>query len=204
MVKKQPTRKIDKKTVQEYKSMSKLTPAQRKKLEQDQQVKDVKKEDLKMFQGFWGRWNKKKTIKQPQNAYLITMFYNNGTEKTFTIVTEKNTFLHRAKLYVIIYEEVWKDLNMDNYHFYYNEGCPVPINRELSWIRDSDAEIGKEEAFFSVSPHNLKSIIKMEYVQALANAVELNKYLQLNTIMNFFNIVLGLASVIMLYFGFWG
>jgi len=104
-------------------------------------------------------------------------------------------------MYVIIYEEVWKDLNLDNYHFFYNEGCSVPINRELYWEKDMDADITKQEAFFSVTPHNLSPIIKMEYVKALANSVELNKYLQLNTLLNFLNLAGTFIVIAMLYYG---
>jgi len=200
-----PKRNIDKETRLQIRMFKKKSPAKIKDEEKNQRVKDIT--DLKHIhkpKGKWtfgGWWSKRQSEKKPEQAYIVTMFYNNGTSKTFIITTDKKTFIHKSKMYVIIYEEVWKDLNLDNYHFFYNEGCSVPINRELYWEKDMDADITKQEAFFSVTPHNLSPIIKMEYVKALANSVELNKYLQLNTLLNFLNLAGTFIVIAMLYYG---
>jgi len=169
-----------------------------RKQEHDNTHDEIKKKKLLSW------WDKRKLKKNPEKCFIITMMHKNGTSKTFVIKPKDNTFDYSKKMYAILPDECWFDLSLNEYHFFYNEGCPTPINREIHFETEKtynhDGEIIKEsDAYFSVSPHNLKEIIKMEYVKALSNSVELSKYLKINAVMGFIAVGLNLVIVFMLY-----
>lgn len=149
-------------------------------------------------------WSDRRRLKKnPESSFIITMFYSNGTSRTFVLKSKQKTFMHRKKMYVLLEEDVWFDLSLNQFHFFYHETCSTPINREIAFVPDVDAPAGKQEAFFSVTPSNLKDIIKMEYVKALASAMEISKYLKLIALLAVLAIMGGLITIGMMYAKFY-
>ena len=107
-------------------------------------------------------WDRRKLRVSPDKSFIVTMMFNNGTLKTFIIRTKDSTFTMKGKTYYLYYEETWFDLSLNQYHLFFHEAFSVPINREV-------LQSGNE-SFFAVTPENLKSIIKFEYVKVLAGA----------------------------------
>lgn len=129
--------------------------------------------------GFIGNWRLRK---KPEESYVITMKFANGTSKTWIISTKKHTFKVKNKLYYLYYEEADFDISLNQYHLYYHERYAVPINRE---ILQSD----ENEAFFNVTPSNLQSLIKFEYVKVLAQAQSLSSTLRFVLVLSFVCVV---------------
>ena len=112
-------------------------------------------------------WQRRKLKKAPQHSFIITMFFRNGTSKTWVLKCKDSTFNVGKKHYFLYYEESFFDLSMNQYHLYYAEGYPIPINREIV--------VDKDNTFFRVSPESLKDLIKMKYFDAIVRASELEK-----------------------------
>ena len=131
--------------------------------------------------------------KHPDKTFLITMFFKNGTSKTFSLATSENVFTFKNKTYMLYYEESWFDLSMNWFHLYYFENMAVPINREIQAIG--------EEAFFNVKPDNLKNLIRFEYVKVLAGAHSFDRMLKIIILLQFVNVVISIITAFMTYSG---
>ena len=168
--------KIEKARTKANKSINKLQRLKENmkdiKIDKAEELKRQKnpfQKDKKKFYKFPFSSRRKLRV-APMSTYLITMYFQNGTMKTFSMTKTENTFDFRKKTYFLYYEEAWYDLSMSQYHLFYFEGFTVPINREVQ-------QIG-EEAFFNVKPDNLKNLIKFEYVKVLAGAHSFDKLLK--------------------------
>jgi hypothetical protein len=132
---------------------------------------------------FTDRWKLKH---HPETSYVITMFRSNGTSRTFVIVAKGETFTMRGgRTYYLRFEDSLFDRSHNQQHLYFHEDHPVPISRAI--IKQGD------KAFFAVVPDNLKPLLKMEYIKALASSVEINKYLRLLVVFAIIN--LGAAAL---------
>lgn len=87
------------------------------------------------------------------------MFYPNATSITKWITTKERTFNVSTNTYHLSFEENYFDLTMNAYHLYYHFYFHEPINREVVALGD--------EAYFSVTPENVKGLQKQEYVSLL-------------------------------------
>lgn len=114
---------------------------------------------------------KRKLKKKPESSFLIRMFFSNGTSKEFVISTKKETFDYIGKTFYLRYEDSWFNLTQNQYELNYFDDYPVPLDREIKRIGDKN--------YWSVTSENLKPIIKMEYVKALASSQEIDKYLKM-------------------------
>lgn len=132
---------------------------------------------------------------KPSRAFLITMRYSNGTRKSFIITTSKETFKHKGRTYYLYYENAFFDISHSLYHLDFFDDFCCPIDREIIKLPDKDAPKGQERAYFSVSPHNLRPLLAMEYVKSLAQSQELNKYLKLTLLFSLLSLVMTLLIV---------
>ena len=132
-------------------------------------------------------------------AFLITMRFSNGTRRTWLIVSKKEFFKYRKRMYHLYYENAWYDLTHQTYHLDYFDDYTEPIDRKIMLKSDEDAPAGKETSFFSVTPSNIKPIIKMEYVKALAESQSINKYLKMIMLFIGFNLLLNVWLVYSTY-----
>ena len=126
-------------------------------------------------------WFDKLKLKvRPQQSFLISMKFSNGTRRTWVLITKDEIFTYKKRTYYLDYQNAYYDLTHNQYHLEFFDDFAVPIDRKIVQLQDDN--ISDEEqarAFFSVTPSNLKPLIKMEYVKALAESQELNKYLKL-------------------------
>ena len=124
--------------------------------------------------------DKIKLKRKPQQSFLITMKFSNGTRRTFVITTTDEIFTYKGQSYYLYYQNAYYDLSHHQYHLEFFDDYAVPIDRKIVLKSDDDAETPElARAFFSVTPSNLKSLIKMEYIKALAESQELSKYLKM-------------------------
>lgn len=136
---------------------------------------------------FGDRW---KLNRSPLNSYLITMFFSNGTSRSWVIKTKEETFTYRKRTYYLRYEDALYDISHGAHHLFFHEDHPVPIDREIK--REG------EQNWFSVTPHNLKPLMSMEEVTALVSSTELNKYLRMLVIICGILLLFTLANLGML------
>lgn len=138
-----------------------------------------------------GYWNKRRLKHKPTKSFLIRMNFSNGTSKEFVIATNKETFDYMKKTYYLRYEDSWFNLTQNQYELNYFDDFPVPLDRTI--IKKGD------KAYWSVTSENLKPIIKMEYVKALASSQEIDRYLKMNATIS---LVLLFLMFVMIYFLF--
>lgn len=110
-------------------------------------------------------WDRHKLRKSPEKAFLIKMLFSNGTCKEFVIIGKTETFTYNKRVYFLRYEDSWFNITQNQYELTYFDDYPVPIDRKI--LKQGD------KAFWSVTPENLKPLIQMEYVKALATSEEL-------------------------------
>lgn len=138
-----------------------------------------------------GWFQKRKFKKHPDRSYFITMFFSNGTCKEFVIVSNDEVFTYKKRMYYLRFENSFFNLTQNQNHLLYFDDYPVPINKQITKTGD--------KAFFSVSPDNLKPLLKMEYVKVLSQNLELDKYLKMSAIFSIINAGLGVIMILMLY-----
>lgn len=136
-------------------------------------------------------WSKRKLAKKPESSFLVTFFFSNGTSRQFVIRSNKETFKYKKRTYYLRYEDAWFDLSFNQYRLYFFDDYASPIDREV--VRKGD------KSYFSVTPQNLKPLLKMEYVKALAQSQELSKYLKFCLLLAFFNLLVGLVLAFYIY-----
>lgn len=179
--------------------------SKKKKIEKKEEVEELKDEhEIKSIKKVLKFWDRKKLAKTPEECYIITMMFNNGTQKHFVLRLKGHYFQYKKKDYAIIKDESWFDLSLNQYHFYYNEGHATPINREVLQLPEERIVNGRkvvDQSYFSVTPHSLRPIVSMEYVRALSNSVELSKYLKMNALLSFVSVVTSGICCGMIYWG---
>lgn len=136
-----------------------------------------------------GFWQKRKLKRKPETSFLIRMFFSNGTSKEFVISTTKETFDYLGRTYYLRYEDAYFNLTQNLYELNYFDDYPVPLDREVVKIGD--------KKFWTVTSENLKDIIKMEYVKALASSQELNKFLRMNATLS---VLIVFMNMVVIYF----
>jgi hypothetical protein len=195
--KKQPKRQIPATLWKKVLEFNAFHKDKKDKLEKEQKVEEVK-EKSKIF----GFWEKRKLKNNPDECYIINMHYGNGTSRLFVLRTTDNVFIHKGKMYLLIHEECWFNLSIREYLFNFHENCVVPINRELEYKPNPEYpnDDMKAEAFYSVTPSNMEKTIKMEYVKALVNSVELTSMLKLILIVAIMGAGIALINAIMYYY----
>jgi hypothetical protein len=144
--------------------------------------------------------NKRRLNGKPDRAYLITMRFSNGTRRTWVIISKSEFFTYRKRMYYLFYENAFYDLTHHVYHLDYFDDYSCPIDRSIFLKADKDAQdSSKAQAFFSVTPSNLKPIIKMEYVKALADSQSLSKYMKFLVIVNMAAVFISGVGIYLIY-----
>lgn len=119
--------------------------------------------------------------KYPDKAFLVTMLFCNGTKKEFIFSNEQNYFIMDNKKYIIHYEESFYDLSLKMYNLIYHEDFPLPINREIITTG--------EEQFFSITPHNIKKYMEMDYVKKILSGEEIDKIMKIILVVTCANLI---------------
>ena len=130
---------------------------------------------------------------RPSSCFLVTMLFNNGTSKQFVVSSNKEMFSYKGKSYYLRYEDAWFDLSYNQYRLMYFDDYSCPIDRKV--LKQGDA------AFFAVTSSNLKPLIKMEYVKALAQSQDISKYLLINMVVSVFTLMLVFVNIYFAYKG---
>lgn len=144
-------------------------------------ARKVKKGDKNKQKFKFKFWDKKKLDKQPTRSFIITMLFSNGTLKTWVISTKTTEFTIKGKNYQLYYEECYFDISLNQYHLFYHQDFTVPINREI--VKEGN------EAFWSVTPENMKGFVAMKYITALTKISD-NKYFLIMMVMGVVIVVL--------------
>lgn len=143
-----------------------------------------------------GGWKKYKLGNNPENSFLIKMFFSNGTSREYVIVTSEETFELNKRTYHLRFQNTHFNLTMREYELDFHEDYFEPLSvKSVVKAKDSKAKGAKKTAFWHLRPHNAKSIIRMEYIKALASATELSKYLKFALILIAVLIVLAGANL---------
>jgi len=128
-------------------------------------------------------WDKRKLKKKGDTAFLIKMFFSNGTCKEFVVATPNETFTYNKRTYYLRKEDISFNLTQNQFELNYFDDFPVPISIKEIVRKGNDA-------FWSVSPDNLKPLIKMNYVKALASTDDLNKWMKMSLLVGIFTFML--------------
>jgi hypothetical protein len=140
-------------------------------------------------------WKQKmKLSRSPTKTYLVTMFYGNGSCEHFVVETTSHFFSHgKNKKYHINKTLCQWDANENTYHLYYHEDQAEPLEFKQIHVNETT-----DTMMASVTPENLDSVIKMEFVRLIAEGPELGKMMR---IMLFLGIAtLGLLLIITIIF----
>jgi len=132
------------------------------------EVEEGKVRDKKKWERL-GFWNKRKLKKKPETAFLIRMFFSNGTSKEFIICTKDEIFSYKKRWYYLRYQDSWFNLTQSQYELCYFDDYPVPLDRSITQQGD--------KRFWGVTPENIKPLVEMNYVKVLAQSQELEKKL---------------------------
>lgn len=156
-------------------------------LAQDSRIEKLKKEVPQVKHGIakekkkqvkLGYWNKRRLKKKPETSFLIRMKFSNGTSKEFVVSTKNETFKYMKRVYYLRYENSWFNLTQNQYELDFFDDYPVPLDREV--LKKGDI------AYWSVTSSNLKPLIEMEYIKALASSADIDKYLKMNATLSVF------------------
>ena len=130
----------------------------------------------------------------PTKTFLISMHFSNGTMKQFVIYSNREIFEYKKRHYYLRYEDAWFDTTYKLYRLNYFDDYPYPIDRKVTKITQSG-----DKSLFTVSPENLKPLIEMEYVKALASAHQITQWLKLTLMMSVGSLIIGIINAIMIY-----
>ena len=143
-----------------------------------------------------------KLKRKPQSTVSIIMNHHNLTVKQFVLDVKDNVFKYQGKNYVIIHELQKFNLSLNLPEYHYHEGYAVPFDNEVvEQIDEDEVQEERKRAFLSVTPHNVKKVIKMEYVKALAQATELNKYLMTILLFGGLTMLMNIIIIVLVYKG---
>lgn len=113
----------------------------------------------------------------PETTFLIEMFFSNGTSKIWVIRTKEEMFYYKGRGYYLRYEDVRFSITNNQYKLFFHEDYCTPIDKQIIRLPDKDAEDGREQAYFSVTSSNIKEVIRMKYIEALAKGGDTSAYL---------------------------
>jgi len=130
----------------------------------------------------------------PTKTFLITMHFSNGTTQQFVIYSKKETFDYKKRTYYLRYEDAWFDITYKLYRLNYFDDFPCPIDRKVVKISQTG-----DKSMFTVSPENLKPLIEMEYVKALASAHQITQWLKMCMLLSGGALLMGIINAFMLY-----
>lgn len=128
--------------------------------------------------------DRRRLKKKPETSFLIRFLFSNGTSKEFVISTTEETFRYKKRTYHLRYENSFFNLTQNQFELTYFDDFVEPLDRKI--IRKGN------EAFWGVTPENLKPLIEMNYLKVLASQGELDRYLKMNAIL----------TVVLLFFNF--
>ena len=150
-------------------------------------LKPIKKLSKLKFRDKW------RLRRKPEKSFLVTMLFSNGTSKTFVVATREEVFTYKKRTYYLKYDDSWFSLSHNQYRLFYFDDSPVPLQREI--IKRG------EKPFWSVSPDNLKPLLKMEYVKTLAQSQELSRFLKFSLLLGVANAFLSVIILGLIYNG---
>lgn len=153
--------------------------------------KTRKQKDKRKFYMFNAK-SRRRFKKKRDEAYLITIWFANGTSITDILTTNQKTFTFKKKTYYLYHEECYFDLRMGMYHFYYFENYPVPINREVE-VKD------KTDPYSLVDTSSLGDLLKGEYIKVLAGSHNFSKLLKGILVFSVINTAISLIIAFMMY-----
>ena len=122
------------------------------------------------------------------------MHFSNGTTQQFVIYSKKETFDYKKRTYYLRYEDAWFDITYKLYRLNYFDDYPCPIDRKVVKISQTG-----DKSMFTVSPENLKPLIEMEYVKALASAHQITQWLKMCMLLSGGALLMGIINAFMLY-----
>ena len=155
----------------------------------------IKEKQKKEFGTYKTTRNARRRLKKKRDeAYLVTIWFNNGTQITDILTTTEKTFTFKKKTYYLFSEECRQDLRMNMPHFYFFENYPCPVNRE---IRVDN----KNEPYALVTPSSLGDLIKGEYIRILAGSHNFSRLLKVLILIGVINIGVSVIIAFMMYKG---
>lgn len=144
--------------------------------------------------------DKRKLGTYPDETFIILMIFSNGSCREFVIRSREEYFEYKGRSYYLRFEDNIFNITQRDYMLIYHEDYTVPIGKQIHVELDKDADTDeKEKIWLSVTPHNLKSVVKMEYVKVLSQSQELNKYLRMVMMLSAGTIIISLGVLYMIY-----
>lgn len=154
---------------------------------------------VKKYKGL-GKMDVLKMRMLPRTTFLITMRHRNGTKNTFSLQSTKNTFKYKGGSYFLHPADAWFNANHREYELDYHIDCPVPLSKSYHKEIDKDEKgTERQKAFWHVTPHNLKQLIMMEYVKAMAQALEMSRYLKFTMLFSVVSATVSIINMVMIY-----
>lgn len=147
-----------------------------------------KKESLKAL-------DKLKLKMYPEQSYLIEMFFSNGTCKTWVIRTKKETFTYKGRIYYLRYNNAWFNITRNQFKLFFNEDCSVPIDREIQLLSDPNNPKDRN-IYWSVTPHNLRGLLKMEYIKKITESEGEAKIIKIILVITFINLLINIIRIL--------
>ena len=184
-------------------SWAKLPEEKKKKIEE---MKNKDKEEISLLSGIatplkklkgLTKKDKRKLIKKPESAYLVKMMFSNGTSKSWVVVSEDEFFVYKKRMYYLRKENSFYNLTHRQDELIYFDDYVCPVEKSPKLLEDSEEKDETlKKTFFSIVPSNIKPIIRMEYIKALAESSEFSKYLKLALVFALLNLI------ILIYIGY--
>jgi len=172
-------------------------------VEKKEKIEAMKKEDVEELRVMKGNvkgvkintglgWRAKRKLKsKPESSYLVKMIFSNGTTRYWVVETDDELFVYKKRMYYLRKENSFYNLTHHQQELIYYDDYVCPIEKNVVLMEDEEEKDSNlRKAFFSIVPSNLKPLIKMEYVKALAESSEFSKYLKLSLIFGLLNFAL--------------
>jgi len=134
-------------------------------------------------------------VKKLDSKYscLAMVFMDNGTTDSFIVNEQGRTFIRKDKIYLIDpargKQYTFKSSKLIMYFYFQNNPFPIVFEKNIIPEGIPDGIL-------------LKKVLHFEYLQALANAVRLNKKMDMLTIIGALGFVVSLATFILCLKGF--
>lgn len=162
-----------------------ITKKQHPRVRELEQQENLRKKDIR------------KLNKKPDRAYLITMRFSNGTQRTWVIISSGELFKYHKREYHLLTANSLYDLTNHCYHLVYDEDYTEPINKNIALLEDDTMPDGKKRAFFSVTPSNLKTVLRADLLRQLLDSQSLSKYMKLLVVLAFVNTFVSVIAIYM-------
>jgi hypothetical protein len=147
-------------------------------------------------------WDSRKLKNKPDQSYIISMDFSNGTTRTFVIATRSEIFKYHGRTYYLRYEDCKFDLSSNQYKLCYHEDYALPYSREVKQIeveyKDPNNPTMREKwakALRMVNPSNFMPLLEGEYIRILAENL-LSKYIKLCLLVSILSFIVSLIAVI--------